>query len=144
MKTPLQTRRAAEPVNILVVGNNPIEMGYILDKLNQVNAIRVITEIAFDVRSILERLAHFNPGLILIDDNLGRPELKEVVSKLAAGKKTKDIPITILKNSNYRESLAASSILDYLLKHNLSPESLYRTIQNTLRFRRTQQLLTAI
>jgi len=144
MKTSLQTSGSTEPVNILVVGNNPIEMGYILDKLNQVNTIRVITEIAFDVQSILDRLAHFNPSLIIIDDNIGRPELKETVSKLASSKKTKDIPITILKNSNYRESLAASSILDYLLKHNLSPESLYRTIKNTLRFRKTQQLLTAI
>ncbi len=87
METSIQTPHPTGPVNILVVGNNPIEMGYILDKLNQVNSIRVITEIAFDVRSILERLAHFNPSLILIDDNIGRPELKETVSKLTASKK---------------------------------------------------------
>lgn len=142
METSTKNTRPAETVNILVVGNNPIEMGNILDKLNQINSIKVVTEIAFDTQSIKERLVRFEPALVLIDDNIGRPELKEVVSALSVGKKTKNVPITILKNSNYNESLAASSILDYLLKQNLSSESLYCTVKNIIRFRRTlQQLL---
>ena len=141
METNLQNSKTLDPINILLIGNNPIEMGSVLDKLKQVRGQRIITEIAFDLRSILERLIRFNPNFIFIDDNIGRNELSETVKSLASNKKTKDVPITVLKNSNYQESLASSSILDYLLKQNLSPENLYKTVKNSLRFRRTQLYL---
>jgi DNA-binding NarL/FixJ family response regulator len=141
METNLQNTKALDPINILLIGNNPIEMGSVLEKLKQVRGQRIITEIAFDVKSILQRLIRFNPNFIFIDDNIGKNELMETVKSLSSNKKTKDVPITVLKNSNYHESLASSSILDYLLKQNLSPEDLYKTVKNSLRFRRTQLYL---
>ena len=124
METNLQNTKALDPINILLIGNNPIEMGSVLEKLKQVRGQRIITEIAFDLKSILQRLMRFNPNFIFIDDNIGKNELMETVKSLSSNKKTKDVPITVLKNSNYHESLASSSILDYLLKQNLSPEDL--------------------
>lgn len=141
METNYQNTKALDPINVLLIGNNPIEMSSVLEKLKQVRGQRIITEIAFDLRSILERLLRFNPNFIFIDDNIGRNELAQTVQSLSANKKTKDIPITVLKNSNYHESLASSSILDYLLKQNLSPEDLYKTLKNSLRLRKTQLYL---
>ncbi len=132
---------AQKPLNILLVGNNPIEMSNVVEKLRQVRKHRIVTEIAFDIKSTLERLMHFRPNFILIDDNLGRTGLEETVHALASERKTKDIPITVLKNSNYREITPASGILDYLLKQNISADSLYGTIRNALRMKRTQSLL---
>jgi DNA-binding response OmpR family regulator len=128
-------------MNVLLVGNNPIEMGRVLEKLKQVRGQRIATEIAFDLKSILERLLRFQPNFILIDDNIGRHELMETVNKLSSNRTTKDVPITVLKNSNYSESFASTSILDYLLKQNLSADDLYKTLKNTLRFRTTQRYL---
>ncbi|NJM24367.1 MAG: hypothetical protein HC859_01405 [Bacteroidia bacterium] len=116
-------------------------MSRILEKLNQLRDRRVMTEIAFDLRSILERLVHFKPSHILIDDNIGREELAEAVNHLAHSKKTKDVPITLLKNSNYEEAMGSSSIFDYILKQNLSAESIYNSLRNTLKMRRTQMYL---
>lgn len=141
METRIETVRRGDTLNVLLVGNNPIEMGGVLEKLRQVRGQRIATEIAFDVKSILQRLLRFRPNFILIDDNIGRQELLETVNALSANKTTKDIPITVLKNSNYTESLGSASILDYLLKQNLSPEDLYKTLKNTLRFRTTQRYL---
>jgi len=141
METNLQNTKALDPINILLIGNNPIELGSVLEKLKQVRGQKIITEIAFDLRSILERLMRFNPNFIFIDANIGKNELMVTVQSLSSNKKTRDIPITVLKNSNYHESLASSSILDYLLKQNLSPEDLYKTVKNSLRFRRTQLYL---
>lgn len=140
METKIENK-ALEPLHILLIGNNPIEMGGVLEKLKQVRGQRIITEIAFDLKSILERLIRFRPNFIFIDDNIGRTEMQETVTTLSNNRKTKDIPITILKNSNYHESLASSSILDYLLKQNLSPDDLYKTVKNSLRFRKTQLYL---
>lgn len=130
-----------DTLNVLLVGNNPMEMGGVLEKLKQVRGQRIVTEIAFDVKSIVERLLRFRPNFILIDDNIGRHEMMETVNTLSSNRTTKDVPITVLKNSNYSESLGSASILDYLLKQNLSPEDLYKTLKNTLRFRKTQRYL---
>ncbi len=129
------------PLNILVVGNNPIEMSTVVEKLRQVRKHKIVTEIAFDIKSTLERLMHFRPNFILIDDNLGRTGLQETVQALTAERKTRDIPITVLKNSNYREIAPTSGILDYLLKQNISADSLSGSIRNALRMKRTQALL---
>jgi CheY-like chemotaxis protein len=141
MEKIIQHRPAAEPLNVLLIGNNPIEMGRVLEKLQQVRGHKIITEIAFDLKSILERLMRFHPNFILIDDNIGRSELLVTINALSSNRKTKDIPITVLKNSNYHEAMGSASILDYLLKQNLSPEALYNTLKNSLKFRRTQLYL---
>ena len=138
MKSPTQT---SSSLNVLLIGNNPMELGTVLDKLKEVRAQKFITEIAFDLRSILERLMRFSPNFIFIDDNIGRAELQETLKQLSNNRKTKDIPITVLKSSNYHEALGASSVLDYLLKQNLSADALYNTVKNSLRFRKTQLYL---
>src|SRR5688500_7788808 len=91
----------SSPLNVLLIGNNPMEMGTVLDKLNQVRSQKITTEIAFDLRSILQRLVRFNPNFIFIDDNIGRAEMQQAVKELESNGKTKDIPITVLKSSNY-------------------------------------------
>ncbi|MBL0741691.1 hypothetical protein [Chryseolinea lacunae] len=141
ISTSLQKGKALEPLHVLLIGNNPIEMGKVLDTLHKVRSQKVITEIAFDLKSILERLIRFRPNFILIDDNIGRVELQETVNELSSNRQTKDIPITVLKNSNYHEAIASSNIYDYLLKQNLSADDLYNTVKNSLRFRRTQAFL---
>ena len=141
MGAKIENNKSVEPLHVLLIGNNPIEMGGVLEKLNKVKGQKIITEIAFDLKSILERLMRFRPNFILIDDNIGRSVMMETVNTLSSNSKTKDIPITVLKNSNYQESFVSSSILDYLLKQNLSPEDLYNTVKNSLKLRRTQLYL---
>jgi len=141
MGAKIENNKSVEPLHVLLIGNNPIEMGGVLEKLNKVRGQKIITEIAFDLKSILERLIRFRPNFILIDDNIGRSVMMETVNTLSSNSKTKDIPITVLKNSNYQESIISTSILDYLLKQNLSPEDLYNTVKNSLKLRRTQLYL---
>src|SRR5690606_17065023 len=111
-----------------------------LEKINQIHGRRIITEIAFDLKSIVERLMTFHPNYILIDDNIGKSELTSTINTLSSRRKTKDIPITVLKNSNYHES-SPTGILDYVLKQHFSAESFYSILKNSLKFRRTQLYL---
>lgn len=141
MKTTLNAEQSSESVNILLVGNNPIEMSSMLDTISKVPGRKIITEIAFDVKSSLQRLLKFQPTYILIDDNIGRSELSQTVDSFVRNEKTRDVPITVLKNSNYEEAVVSADVMDYLLKKNLTAESLYNAIKNTLKFRRTRQYL---
>lgn len=140
METKIQLTKSAEPLNVLLIGNNPIDLTKTLEKINQIHGRRIITEIAFDLKSIVERLMTFNPNYILIDDNIGKSELNLTINTLSSRRKTKDIPITVLKNSNYHES-SATGILDYVLKQHFSAESFYSILRNSLKFRRTQLYL---
>jgi CheY-like chemotaxis protein len=141
MEVLLKSKQPSDSVNILLIGNNPIEMSTMLNTIASVPGRRIVTEIAFDVKSSLERLIKFKPTFLLIDHNIGRRELSQVVYSLTQNAKTRDIPITVLKNSNYEEAMVSANILDYLLKKNLTAESLYSAIKNTLKFRRTRQFL---
>jgi hypothetical protein len=141
MERKLEPQSVAEPLNVLLIGNNPIDMGSTLEKINKIKGRKIITEIAFDLRSIAERLMRFKPNFILIDDNIGRAEVSLALDTLSRTGKTKNIPITILKNSNYHESSTSQCVLDYVLKQNFSAETLYSTLRNSLKFKRTQLLL---
>jgi len=141
METLLQADQTSDSVNILLIGNNPIEMSSMLHTIAKVPGRKIIAEIAFDVKSGLERLIKFQPNFILIDDNIGRRELSHTVESFMHNTKTRDVPITVLKNSNYEEAVVSADIMDYLLKRNLTAESLYNAIKNTLKFRRTRQYI---
>lgn len=141
METISTTSVTHEPVNVLLVGNNPIEMGRVLDNLHQIRGKRIFTEIAFDLKSVLERLLRFKPTFIIIDDNIGNSELMLAVEALSKNKTTKDTPITVLKNSNYHQAPLSPTILDYLLKQNISAETLYTSIKHSLKLRRTRSFL---
>jgi CheY-like chemotaxis protein len=129
-----------EKINVLVMGNNPIELSYLFDTLKKIKGKNVETEIAFDRASIRKRLSHFNPSYILIDDNIGQPALRTAVQELITHRKTKHIPITVVKNSNYHEAMN-TGVMNYVLKHNLNAESLYQALLNSLKFKKTQLYL---
>lgn len=130
-----------EQLNVLVVGNNPLELSSMLNKIGHIPGRIIRTETAFDTRSIVDRLLRFRPNFILIDDNIGRAELNDTVYVLAHNRKTKNVPITVLKNSNYAEASASPSVIDYILKGTLTAEALYTSLRNSLKVRRTQVYL---
>src|SRR5271154_117284 len=116
-----KTKLIIEKLNVLVVGNNPIELGHVFESLDRIPGKRIITEIAFDLKTIIERLGKITPTFILIDDNIGKIELKAAVQALLKYRKTKRVPITVLKNSNYHEAIN-SGVMNYILKKDLTGE----------------------
>lgn len=140
MKT-LSVNQRLDPTRILIVGNNPLELSSVVNKIAQIPGRQFITETAFDTRSLWSRLRKFSPTFILIDDNIGKTELNETLTALTQNAKTTDVPIAVIKNSNYNESLATADIWDFILKDNLSSASLLVALRNTLKFKRTRQYL---
>jgi len=128
-------------LRVLVVGNNPIDLSRTFESLSKIHQHKVVTEIAFDLTSIIDRLTRFRPNYILIDDNVGQPELKATVLALASNRKTKHVPITVLKNSNYHEAMN-SGVMNYILKETITGDSLYVALKNSLKFKKTQLYLT--
>lgn len=132
-----EVANSGERWKVLVVGNNPIELGPVFEQLQGIRHKRVLTEIAFDLRTILQRLIWFRPQHIIIDDNIGDHELHAMVTRLQK-RRTRHVPITVIKNSNYHEAIG-SGVMNYVLKKNLSSELLYKELLNSLHFFKTQK-----
>jgi DNA-binding NarL/FixJ family response regulator len=132
-----------EEMNVLMIGNNPLELAKVFNYLKNLSDKKVITEIAFDLKSGLQRLSTFNPNFIIIDDNLGRRELTHVVGSLSHIKKTKNIPVAVLKNSNYHEAFGGVA-MNYILKEDLSEKSLYNAFRSSLISARAQLFLKKV
>ena len=132
-----------ESLGVLMLGNNPIELSKIVRYLEEVKGIKIITEFAFDLKGSLHCLSTFRPSFIIIDDNIGKSELNLSVKSFMNEKKTKDVPITIIKNSNY-ESIFSNEPLNYVLKSNMTGELLYRALTNSSKYRRTQDYLKLV
>jgi DNA-binding NarL/FixJ family response regulator len=130
-------------INVLMIGNNPLELAKVFNYLKNLPGKKVITEIAFDLRSGLQRLSKFSPNFIILDDNLGRRELTHAVGSLSHFRKTKDIPIAVLKNSNYHEAFGGIA-MNYILKENLSEQSLYAAFTSSLISARAQLYLKEV
>lgn len=141
MEINVQHPHNPERLNVLLIGNNPIDMSGILNKLSQINKAEIATEIAFDLRTLVARLISFKPNYILIDDNIGAQELYVTIDTLSHSDLTRDVPITVLKNSNYEESYRGNTALDYILKNCVTADALYRGLKNSLRLKKTQRYL---
>jgi hypothetical protein len=53
-------------------------------------------------------------------------------------KKTRNVPITILKNSNYQETIGVG-VMNFVLKKNLTSDLLYGELLNSIRFLESQR-----
>ena len=140
MKAFESTTQTADHINVYLIGNNPIELGAIYDKLKSVKSKKYKAEIGFDLKNIYKKITRFNPACILIDDNLEKLRLRKLIKRLANHNSTKDIPITILKNSNYQEA-SIEDAQEYVLKESLTSERLSKTIANSIRLKRMQSYL---
>lgn len=116
---------------VLVVGNNPMELNTVLDRLRAIRQKSVLTEMAFDVSTVAERIPRFLPHHLLIDDNIGSEALREL--QLRMPRQARGIPVTLLKNSNYHEA-GIQGISNYVLKHHLSSDHLYCELLNAQLF----------
>lgn len=125
---------------LLLVGNNPIEMSSVADRLKEIRHQPIVAQFAFDLKSSLQCLSKFVPSYILIDDNIGTNELRETVQALTRNKKTKNVPITIIKNSNYQATLFDTP-LDFVLKSNLSSVRILNTLSRSATARDAQVYL---
>jgi DNA-binding NarL/FixJ family response regulator len=122
-------------INVILVGNNPIEMSAIYEKLFDLKDKIKRIETAFSQEDMLIKIGSIHPNCIMLDDNLGSTPLKAIINSInSLGKEA--ISITLLKSHNRQE--ITSGVQEYVMKDGLDGNKIYNTLRNALRFRRTQ------
>jgi len=127
---------AESEISVLLVGNNPIEMSSIYEKLFDLKDKIKRIETAFSHADMLNKIHLTHPNCILLDDNLGAKPLRAIVENVNALRK-EAISITLLKSHNRQEVI--SGIQEYLMKEGIDSLRIYKALRNALKFRKTQQ-----
>ncbi len=125
-------------INVLLVGNNPIEMSALYEGLQNLKGKITKVSTSFSDEDTLKKIASDSPNCIIIDDNLGLKSLKILIDKInQLGKDA--ITITLLKTKNTQEVIYG--VQEYLLKESITPERIYNSLKNAIKFRKTQKYL---
>ncbi|NMM47005.1 hypothetical protein [Marinigracilibium pacificum] len=130
-----------QDLSVLFVGNNPGYLSSLIQFLRKMRTITFNFDTAFDLKESLQKALTSKPKCIVIDDeNLDKMEIEQMLEDLRKNKDTEDIAVTLIKHDNYKEFYSLN-IQDYLLENNISSESLFRSIINAIKFKRTQRYL---
>jgi DNA-binding NarL/FixJ family response regulator len=123
-------------INVLLVGNNPIEMSIVYEKLFDLKDKIKRIETAFSQADMLNKIHLTHPNCIILDDNLGLNPLKAIIRNINELSK-EAISITLLKTHNKQE--VTSGVQEYILKDGIDSIRIYNALRNALKFKKTQQ-----
>lgn len=129
-------------VDFLLVGNNPIEMSEIYDRLHNYRRGILNASITFELKGLLNKIIKLKPKSVLIDEGYKKEELQKVIAALMSHAKTKHIPITLIKHSNF--SKKNLGVDDYVLGSALTAEYLLASIKHSPRFKETSTYLKGL
>lgn len=124
-------RSYRDVVRVLVIGNNPIELGEVHDHLETLKDASYKAEFAFSLADGFRRAVRFKPHMVILDDNLSEETLSELVAKFKRDKRTTNLPFALLKTDNYK-STAVAGFKEFMLKKGLTADRLSRAIQSTM------------
>jgi len=120
-------------INVLLIGNNPIEMTSIYNQLLSNKRKTYIADVCFSLKDSLKKILNNKPDLILLDDTVAIMEnMKEFIDKFRKNSKISNIPVVLMKSSNVCTALS-NHVEDYLMKGSLTTEVLSNTIEKNLR-----------
>jgi len=120
-------------VDVLLVEDDPSVLEMYRLKL-ELDGYRVNT--ALDGEDGLKKAGDLNPDIIFLDIRLPKMDGLEVLRKLRAEDKTRDIPVIILSNYDEEDLVARGLRLgahEYLIKARTTPTSLSEGIEDWLK-----------
>ena len=131
---------AKKKLNVLLIGNNPIGLSLVHEKIKESRMFISESEIVFDPSDVLPKIKSFKPDCIVIDDNMEREDLQAVMQKLKSSESGKKLPITIVQHSNKDDS-PRDGADEFILSENMTGESIGRTLLNSLKIHEMRDYL---
>ncbi len=123
--------RKKEVTKVLIIGNNPLEIADIYDKLENSRRKYYIVDVSFNLKDGRRRALKNLPDVILLDDNLDYKEMKIFTDEIKSLNKFSHLKIILMKSSNQKYVLL-EQVEDYLLKNAISTEMLDKVITNQM------------
>ncbi|MDQ3392812.1 MAG: response regulator [Bacteroidota bacterium] len=126
-----------KPINILLIGNNPRDLGSISQYL-RASRRKFHAEAVFCIRDCNKYIIKNQPDCILIDENLGQENVEEILDELNSDYRTNNLAITILRQEN-SPKIYYSAVQTYVIKEKLSKEGLTDAILKAIKSKKSQR-----
>lgn len=125
-----------KPINILLIGNNPGDLGNLYQYL-KASRRKFHAEAIFCVKNCLKFVFKNQPDCILIDDNLGQENVEELLDDLSSDYRSNGIAITILRHEN-SPKIYYSAVQTYVIKEKMTKEGITDAIMNAIKSKKNQ------
>ncbi len=140
-RSQLLTIPTSSVIKVLMISNNPREMGCLSDHLRSFAWKKFSVVATFDLKTGW-RLAHTHrPDYILVDGSLGAEHIKVWVQALRKRRPFDKTAIAVLKDDNSTQ-LVIPGIQDYLLKDNIVSDTFALTVLNAIRLKVQEKRIT--
>ena len=122
---------ASKEIRVLMIGNNPREMGCLSNHLRNFRWKRFAVNATFDLKEGWKIAQYFKPDYILIDGLFEPEEIKAFTGQIRERKSTHSAIIALLKENSATE-LVIPGVQDYLLKDNIISDTFALDILNVI------------
>lgn len=129
--------------NVLLVGNNPLELAHCSQLLSDFKRRKFKIETAFNSEECFKNCAKLKPAAIILDDSVGFMNLMEITEKLHKDSRFHDIPVIVLKNSNYYHAGMSENAVEFLLKDSLETEGLAEKVWAAIKNQKVKENINA-
>lgn len=129
----LKSSFSTPSIAVLMVGNNPMELGQYCRSLINFREAKFTIETVFNTGECFRNIAKFKPSILVLDDSVGFMSMMEITDKMLTDVRFAHIPVIVVKNSSYhhatlRKGVDAFVMLDSVLGGEL-PYLILDTIQ---------------
>lgn len=129
--------------NVLLVGNNPLELAHCSQLLSTFKKRRFKIDTAFNSEECFKKAAKSKPSVIILDDSVGFMNLIEITEKLYKDSRFQNIPVVILKSSNYYHAGMTANAVDFVLKENLESAGLPEKVLTAINTQQRNKLFNS-
>ena len=121
-------------IGVLMVGNNPLELGQYCRSLFNFREAKFTIETAFNSEECFKNIVKFKPSIVVVDDSVGFMSMIEITDKMYSDMRFAHIPVIVIKNSSYhhatlKKGVDAFVMMDRVLGGEL-PYLILDSIQN--------------
>ena len=128
----------SKQIKVLMIGNNPRELGCLSLHLRNFRWKRFSVNATFNLKEGWKIAQYFKPDYVLIDGSFDSADIKNFVQQLRSNKSTKMGIVALLKENNHQE-LMIPGVQDYLLKDHIASDTFAFDIMNALAHQQTEE-----
>ena len=122
---------ATKKIRVLMISNNPREMGCLSIHLRNFRWKQFAVNATFDLKEGWKIAQSFKPDYILLEGSYGESAIRNFTAHIRNRKSTRNATIALLKENNNTE-LMIPGVQDYLLKDNIVSDTFAFDILNAI------------
>lgn len=125
-----------QSIGVLIVGNNPMELGQYCRSLINFREANFTIETAFNVVECFRHIVKFKPSIVVVDDSIGFMNMIAIADKMRSDASNAHVPLIIIKNSSYHHATLKKTVDAFLMLDRMLDGELPYLILDTIQLRK--------